>query len=424
MKFDERFLQHVWKFKLFDQNNFFDDKGRKIEVLESGTHNHNSGPDFFNAKVKIEDTVWAGNVEVHVNSSDWKKHSHHNDKAYDNVILQVVYKNDCQVIRTNGQEIPTAELKIQDRLMNDYDSLIQSDRQIACSDSILAVDNFVINSWLSSVLFERMQAKTDLVNLILEQNKNDWEEAFYTMTARAFGFKVNADPFELLSKSVSQKILSKHKNSVFQIEALLFGQSGFLEKDITEDQYFKDLQKEYKFLRAKYNLKPIEEHLWKFMRLRPQNFPTLRISQFADLISKSSHLFSKIIENNNLEEIKVLFNATASDYWTNHFTFGHESAGKQKIVGEEAVENIIINTVIPFLFIYGKSKDDDNIKDKALTFLEQMKAENNSVIRNWKEIGFNAPNAMFSQALIHLNNEYCSKKRCIECRIGINLIKF
>jgi hypothetical protein len=423
MKFDEHFLQHVWKLKLFDQNNFFDDKGRKIEVLESGTLNRDSGPDFFNAKVKIENTVWAGNVEVHVNSSDWKKHSHNDNKAYNNVILQVVYKNDYHVIQAGGLEIPTAELKINEKMMSDYDSLIHSERQIPCADLISGVDNFVINTWLSSVLFERMQSKTEILHQILDHNKNDWEETFYTFTARAFGFKVNADPFEMLAKSLPQKILSKHKNNRFQIESLLFGQAGFLEKDITEDKYFKDLKKEYHFLQSKYNLKPIDEHLWKFLRLRPQNFPTLRISQFADLISKSTHLFSKVLETDNIAEIKNLFNATASEYWNNHFTFGSESSGKPKTIGEDAVETIIINTVIPLLFIYGKFKDDDTVKDKSLSLLEKMKPENNSIIRHWQEIGFTPPNALFSQALIHLNNEYCSKKRCIECRIGIKLIK-
>ncbi len=423
MKFDERFLQYVWKFQLFDQTNFFDDKGRKITLIDSGIHNHDSGPDFFNAKVKIDDTVWAGNVEIHVNSSDWKKHAHTRDKSYDNVILQVVYNNDYDVVRTNGVEIPTAEIKINDKLLFEYESLIHSHEPIACAASILNVDNFIINSWLSSVLFERMQTKTEQINHILEHSKNDWEETLYIFTARAFGFKVNAEPFEMLAKSISQKILSKHKGNRFQIEALLFGQAGFLEKNICQDEYFQNLRKEYYFLQSKYSLKPLDEHLWKFLRMRPQNFPTIRISQFAHLISKSSHLFSKIVENVDIDELKKIFDAEASDYWSNHYTFGSESPTMLKTIGKEAVENLIINTVIPFLFIYGKHKDNDAIKDKALNFLEQMKPENNSIIRNWQNIGFNPPNALFSQALIHLTNEYCSKKRCIECRIGLKLMK-
>ena len=420
---NEEFLHHLWKFRLFDGKDLLTQSGEPIEILKCGEPNSDSGPDFFNAKIKIGKTIWAGNAEIHVNASDWETHKHHYDKAYDNVILHVVYEADKELKRKNGEIIPTLELKdrIPKNIYQKYLSFKSSRDWIPCGKQIKDVDSFTLNHWLDRLLAERLERKSISILESLKQNKNNWEETFYRQLARNFGLKINAEPFELLAKTLPVSVLGKHKNSLLQIESLLFGTAGLLEKDLKDD-YAVGIQKEFQFLKQKFKLKPIDASLWKFMRLHPPNFPTIRISQFANIIYKSSHLFSKIIEAKNEKAIRDLFFCETSEYWQIHYRFDKSSPKRKKILGNDAVNNIIINTIAPFIFIYGKEKGQENYVERALELLEKIPPEKNSIISKWKETGVNAKNAYETQALLQLKNEYCSKKQCLECSVGAKLL--
>lgn len=417
----EEFLHYIWKYKLYTSRNLKTTNGQSIEILNPGIHNFDSGPDFFNAKIKIDDTIWCGNVEVHINSSDWFSHNHNTNKAYDNVILQVVYHHDKEVFRTDGQLIPTMELKFDKRLLNNYENLIQSKLWIPCEKDISKIDPFIINQWIDKLAIERLEEKSNRINELLNQQNGNWENAFYIQLAQNFGFKLNSAPFELLAKSLPLIYLGKHKNNQLQLEAMLFGQAGFL-NDAVGDDYYKSLQQEYQFLKSKFNLKPIEKHLWKFLRSRPGNFPTIRIAQFAMLVYKSTALFSKIIESAKIDEVKELLQVEPSDYWATHYQFNKESVKKTKSLGETSVDVLIINTIIPFLFVYGKQTGNETIKQRALDFLEKIKSEKNSIVDTWRNIGIRSDNALSSQALIHLKNNYCNTKNCLNCQFGSQII--
>ncbi len=427
----EEFLWHIWKFRLFNNNNLQTTSGEEIKILKVGEHNSDSGPDFFNARIKIGNTTWAGNVEIHTNASDWHKHKHTTDKAYDNIILHVVHEADVKIHRRNGEEIPTLELKnrIPQNVYGKYFQFKSSKDWIPCEKQISSVDKFTLNNWLDRLLVERLERKSKAITDSLKQNKNNWEETFYQMLARNFGQKINSEPFELLAKTLPVSVLAKHKNNLLQIESLLFGTAGMLEKDFKDD-YPNELKKEFKFLKSKFKLKPIDSSLWKFMRLHPPNFPTIRISQFANLIYKSSHLFSKITEANSVKDTIKLLGTETSEYWQTHYRFDTSSpalllkdkGAKKKRLGSDSINTIIINTIVPFLFVYGKEKGEEKFCDRALAFLEKLEAENNSIILKWESIGVLSKTSYETQALLQLKNEYCSKKRCLECSIGARLL--
>lgn len=420
----EEFLHHIWKFRLFDQLELKTTKGELVEIQKPGEHNFDAGPDFFNGKIKVGETLWVGNVEVHVNSSDWKRHLHQNDKAYDNIILHVVNTADTILHRSTGEEIPTLEIKsrIHKKLYQNYLDFKSSTDWVPCENQISVVPEMIVNSTKDKLLLERLERKSQSILNSLKLNNNNWEETFYQNLARNFGFKTNAEPFELLAKSIPSGILAKHKSSRLQIEALLFGQAGMLFEHFS-DKYPQQLQNEYAFLKQKFKLQPIEKHLWKYLRLRPINFPSIRIAQFANLIYSSSHLFSKILELENASELKKMMDVTVSEYWESHFMLDRISSKKQKHLGDEAINNIIINTVVPFLFVYGKQKDDEKYVNRALLFLEQTSGENNAIIRKWEELGVSVKTAHSTQALIQLKNEYCNHKKCLNCSIGNYLLK-
>ncbi len=435
----EEFLHHLWKFRLFNNNKLQTTNGEELQIINTGEPNSDSGPDFFNARIKIGKTTWAGNVEIHIHASDWELHKHQHDKAYDNVILHVVHEADIDLKRKNarpddavgrGEIIPTLELK--NRIPKDvYGKYLQfrsSKDWIPCGKQLSWVDKFTLDNWLDRLLVERLERKSQPILDSLKQNKNNWEETFYQILARNFGLKVNSEPFEILARSLPYSVLAKHKNSLVQLEALLFGVAGLLEKQFKDD-YPKELQKEFKFLKQKFKLKPIDASLWKFMRLHPPNFPTIRISQLANLIYRSTHLFSKILETHN---IASLLQCETSAYWLTHYRFdrlsplssGRGAGGevKRKRLGEESINNILINTIIPFLFIYGKEKGEEKFCDKALALLEKIESENNSIISKWAELGIHTKSAYETQALLQLKNEYCSKKRCLDCAVGAKLL--
>ena len=418
----EDFLHYIWKHKLFADNLVTGD-GKKASVLKTGSHNYDAGPDFFNARITIGDTTWAGNVEIHVNSSDWYRHGHNTDENYDNVILQIVYNNDSRVTRTDGSEIPTAVLDFPEKLWRNYEQLMQSRKWIPCEDKIRHVDIFKISFWLNNLMVERLEDKAQAIEQDLKANTNNWEETFYHKLARNFGFKLNNQPFEMLAKSLPLNYLAKHKDDLLQVEALLFGQAGMLQANI-QDEYFRKLKSEYEFFRQKFGLQPMAGHLWKFMRSRPPSFPTIRISQFAYLVHKSSALFSQLLEADSAKELKILLSTEASQYWDTHYVFGKAAkSSKRKKLGEGSVENIIINTVVPFVFLYGKLRGKQEISDKALEYLEQLRPENNSVIKSWNKLGIKPENAFQSQGLLQLKNNYCNYARCLECQIGAQILK-
>jgi len=416
---NEEFLQFVWKSKLYKSINLQTDQNEPVEVIHCGDHNKNAGPDFLNAKIKIGSTLWAGSVEVHFDSSFWKKHHHSDDFNYQNVILQVVYKYTEPLI-LNGIHIPTLVLDIDSQMILSYQDLMDSKHWLPCKGSIHKIDQIFLDFWLNSLLIERLERKTAEIEQSLENNLSNWEESFYWKIARGFGFGLNADAFENTVKTLALNILAKHKNNLFQIEALLFGQAGFC-SEAPGDDYHQKLIEEYNFLKHKYNLSGIEKHQWKFLRLRPQNFPTVRLAQFAALIHHSSALFSKVIESKSVKELYNLLDCGPSLYWQEHYMFGKASKKNTKQLGKSSMDILIINTIVPFLFIYGASKDDESLKNKAISLLEQIEPEINTITKNWKEFGFEIPNAFYSQAFIQQRNEYCQKKRCLDCRIGNRL---
>ena len=424
MQLPEDFLHYVWRYKKFDFQGLTTTVGENIEIFQFGTYNTDGGADFNNARIQIGETIWAGNVEIHIKASDWLKHEHSKNPAYNNVILHVVFEADIVINNNVGQPIPTLELngRIPLKLKNTYLKLLNDKVWIPCASQVETVPDFTKMIWLDRLLIERLQQKTTIIAKALERNNNDWEMTFYQMIARSFGLKINVEPFERLAQTIPLITLAKHKNSIFQLEALLFGQSGLLEDDFNED-YPNRLKKEYQFLSHKHNLSPLPKTIWQFLRLRPPSFPTVRIAQFAALVHQSSHLFSKVLEAKDIKEIEKLFEVQISDYWLTHYVFDKESKKRKKSLGKATIQLIIINTIIPALFLYGQSKAEEKYKDRALKFLEQLPAEKNKVIENWLSLGFKADSAYQTQSLLQLKKHYCDQKRCLSCSIGNSVMK-
>lgn len=422
---NEDFLHFIWKYRLYKNNKLFTTDNQVLEIISCGLQNSHSGPDFFNARIKLDNTVWAGNIEIHVCSSDWNLHNHSKDEAYNNVILHVVYEHNDEIILKNGIKIPTLELKnlIHPNILKKYHALLQSKKWISCSGQISAIPLVQIQNWLSRLAVERLENKTNNVLGLVKKLHNDWNEAFYVSLAKHFGMKVNAEPFEMLALSLPQKIISKHKNNLLQIEALLFGQAGLLEGDESQQEYKHTLKKEYLHLKKKYDLRPLPQGIWKFARIRPNSFPTLKMAQFAALCHASSHLFSKILETGNISELQKLFNVSTSEFWKKHYTFGKQSERNTGNLGVSSVQIIFINTVIPFLFAYGRHNNNRDLEEKAMTWLEEIKPEKNSIIKKWMNEGINPESAVTTQALIQLKNEYCNNLKCVNCGFGLALLK-
>ncbi len=417
----EEFLYFLWQNKLFDFDNLVTQDYEKVEVVNTGIRNNDSGPDFFNAKVRVGEHLWAGNVEIHVKSSDWNKHKHSVDKAYDNVILHVVSENDVIVKNSKNRILPTIELKFNKRLYDNYMQLITNKGYIPCSDFLGKIDFFYLKSWQNRLLVERLERKSAEVLEAFVKNNNSWAETFYQFLAKNFGFKQNALPFEMLSKSLPYKYIAKHSDNLTQIEAMLFGQGGFLE-DNKIDQYYSLLKREYLYLKNKFSLKSIDSYLWKYMRLRPQNSPFLRLSQFANLLSKRVNFFYEIIETEDIEKLKSFFKVNASNYWTENSNFEKKTEKRNVNLGEDSLNNILINTVSLFLFSFGLYNHEDRYSERALNLLETIKSEQNNIIDKWENVRIKTENSYESQSLIELYNEYCSKGKCINCSIGAKII--
>jgi hypothetical protein len=419
----ETLLHYVWKHKLYNSGKLLTEEGVPFEVIDSGTYNSNAGPDFFNAKIKIDGKVWVGNVEIHTASSDWYKHQHEKDKAYNSVILHVAENiNISEVHDSTGRLIPQWTIQISEQVQANYSFLLDTDISIPCLGKISEIPEVYLTDWKNALLIERLERRTNTLLHLLQEHKNDWNEVFYITLSRNFGFGINNDAFERLAKSLSLKIVRKHQDSIIQTEALFLGQAGLLDDEQSEDDYFLELQKEYAFLRKKYNLNPLEPHIFRSLRIRPNNFPHIKIVQLAWIIRKEQGLFSNLLAISELEPLYSLFISETAEYWLTHYHFGKVSVKKTKNLGLSAVQLLVINTVVPVFFAYGKMKNMETYTERAIQFLELLKPESNSIITLFSHSGMQIQNACDSQALMQLKREYCEQKKCIYCRIGHQLL--
>ena len=419
---NERLLQFIWQFRYFNQSSLHTTDGRPLQILNQGILNRNSGPDFSEARIKIDTTLWVGNIELHVNASHWHQHKHAADKNYHNIILHVVWMNDEAVLDKYNHPIATLELQplVAKIMLQHFDRLMQSANAIPCAFALPVLSEISWLSWKERLTAERLQQKSGLILQWLETCNNNWEEVFWISLCRSFGIKVNADAFEQIAKTITVNLLAKHKNQIHQLEALLLGQAGLLNQNF-EDNYPILLQKEYSFLSKKYSLRPLHKPP-VFLLMRPSNFPTVRLAQLAMLVHRSHHLFSKIRSAKKLTELLQWFDITANDFWNYHFTLTDATPYQPKTLGRAFIQNIIINSIVPVLFAFAINKNNDLLKEKALDFLIALKPEQNGVTKKWKTYNVANTNALHSQALIHLKNNYCDSKRCLNCAVGVKLL--
>ena len=421
----ELLLNYVWKHKIFPLKMLQTATGESVEVIDAGLPNTNAGPDFFNAKLKIGGTLWVGNIEVHTLASDWMRHGHDKDAAYDNVILHVAETVDCEVFRANGAPVPQLQLSCPESVRRHYDELSHTEIYPPCYSILSSLPKLTVHSWLSALQVERFEQKARAIAARLERYNNHWEDVFFITLARNFGFGLNGDAFEAWASRLPFRAIDKHRDDLFQVEAFFFGQAGLLDEELPDaDGYYLKLQKEFRYLQHKFELSvPMTATQWRFLRLRPGNFPHVRLAQLANLYYKVRSLFSRIMEADTLEAVRKLLTVTTSPYWEEHFNFRKVSSSREKQVGKNAQNLIIINTVIPFLYAYGLHKADELLCERATGFLESLKAEDNHIIRHWSGAGLPVSTAADSQALLQLQKEYCDKKDCLRCRFGFEYLR-
>ena len=419
----EDFLHYIWKYKKFQFQKLETTAGESIFIKSVGQHNLNSGPDFFNAQIKIGNQLWAGNVEIHIKSSDWFLHSHEQDKAYDNVILHVVWEHDTEVFRKDNSPIPTLQLKdfIELSTLNNYQKLFSNQNKwINCENEFSTIDEFVLKNWLERLYFERLQRKSQTIEKLLKASKNDWESVFFKMLTKNFGLKVNGDAFFSLAESLDFSIVRKTQSSQKRLEALLLGQAGLLDEGF-EDAYYLSLVEDYQFIKQKFKLKNSQVLPVQFFRLRPPNFPTIRLSQLASLYHEHQNLFSKVMMSNELEHFYNLFKVSTSEYWKTHFTFQKASKVSVKQLSKSFIDLVLINTILPIKFCYAKEKGKD-VNDDIIKIANQICSEKNSIIDAFNNLKTVSNSSLHSQALIQLKTEYCNKNNCLKCAIGNQLL--
>ena len=416
---NEHLLQFIWQHLYFNREELSTIQHEPVQIISQGLLNTNQGPDFLHAKLLINNVTWAGTIELHLKTSDWHKHGHTNDEHYNNVVLHVVYEHD----ETNNETIPILELKnrISTSLLRHYRQLMEQNNFVACENQLQQVNDIIWDSWKERMVAERLQQKNEYIQKILLQTNRNWEEAFWQLLARNFGGPLNAEAFEAVAQTLPVTLLAKHKNQIHQLEALLFGQAGLLQGEFAED-YPIMLQKEYKFLQQKHQLKPVHQPI-HFLRMRPSNFPTIRLAQLAMLIHQSSHLFSKVMEAKSVDAVREMFSVTANDYWHYHYMLNEQSAFRKKQLGKTMIDNILINTIIPLLFVYADEQHNERTKEKAIQWLQQMPKEKNSVTQQWEQAGATHQSAFDSQALLYLKKNYCIAKRCLQCAVGNSILK-
>ena len=418
----EQLLHYVWKHKIFPLKELKTTTGQQVEVIDTGLANTDAGPDFFNAKLKLDGVLWIGNIEIHERSSDWFKHGHHADAGYNSVILHIASEIDTEISRSNGERIPQIQLICPEAVRTNYKELLETDSYPPCYRIIPSLPPFTAHSWMTALQMERFEQKATLLNERLKRCQGNWEDAFFITLARNFGFGLNGDAFETWAHRLPFRAVDKHRNDLFQIEAIFFGQAGILE-DSDGDGYYLRLKKEYTYLQHKFGLIPMDASLWRFLRLRPANFPHIRIAQLACLYHRAYGLLSRIMETETLQGVRDILKGGTSEYWINHYTFGGSSPSRPKTLSNTSLDLLIINTVVTFLYAYGLHKGNRVLCARAGSFLEELKAENNYITRMWEQCGMKASNAADSQALIQLKKEYCDKKKCLYCRIGYEYLK-
>ena len=418
----EQLLHYVWKHKIFSLKELKTTTGQQVEVIDTGLANTDAGPDFFNAKLKLDGVLWIGNIEIHERSSDWFKHGHHADTGYNSVILHIASEIDMEISRSNGERIPQIQLICPEAVRTNYKELLETDSYPPCYRIIPSLSPFTAHSWMSALQMERFEQKATLLNERLKRCQGNWEDAFFITLARNFGFGLNGDAFETWAHRLPFRAVDKHRNDLFQIEAIFFGQAGILE-DSDGDGYYLRLKKEYTYLQHKFGLIPMDASLWRFLRLRPANFPHIRIAQLACLYHRAYGLLSRIMETETLQGVRDILKGGTSEYWLTHYTFGGSSPSRPKTLSNTSLDLLIINTVVTFLYAYGLHKGNRVLCARAGSFLEELKAENNYITRMWEQCGMKASNAADSQALIQLKKEYCDKKKCLYCRIGYEYLK-
>ena len=428
----EALLHYCWKHKLLPLGTLETTDHQKVEVIDPGLHNMHAGPDFFNAKVKIDGTLWVGNVEIHERASDWYTHGHDHDAAYDNVVLHVCSDIDT-VVKTHGGNIPPQlRIEVPQYVIDQYQELLNTDRYPPCYKIIPTLSRLTVHSWMSALQTERLEQKTRAITHRVNLCDGSWEAGCFMTIARNYGFGVNGEAFELWAQSLPPHAMDHHRDDPFQVEAVFMGQAGLLEPESIPERYreaalsegyFTRLRNEYLYLRHKFGMKPIDFKLWKFLRMRPQNFPYIRISQLATLYCSRRATLSELVECTTVKQLNEALSTNVSPYWKTHYIFGSVSDHQEKHLSPASKRLLIINTVIPLLFAYGRHKGDERLCDRSFDLLEQLQAEDNNIVRMWSECGLNVTNAGDSQALIQLKKEYCDRRDCLRCRIGYEYLK-
>ena len=421
----EQLLHYVWRHRLYGQVPLFTTKHQQVEVIDPGLPNRNAGPDFFNAKLKIDGVLWVGNVEIHTHARDWYAHGHQTNPMYDNVILHVVEEADAEVCRPDGEPLPQVVMHCPDAIAQRYDALKTADYYPPCYEIIPTLSTLTVHSWLSALQVERFQQRAELIMARLQRSEGDWEACLFTTLARNYGFGLNGDAFELWAGRLDFRAMAKHRNDLFQIEAFFFGQAGLLEETVKEaDDYYLKLQREYRYLQHKFGLAtPMDASTWRMLRLRPGNFPHVRIAQLAYLYHHSDALFSRLMEAQSEVDALRLLQTKADGYWRTHYLFNVLSPSSDKRMGLNSLNLILINTVIPMLYAYGMHRGSEGHCERATTFLEHLKAEQNHIIKMWQQCGLTVECAADSQALIQLKKQYCDRHDCLRCRFGYEYLK-
>ena len=419
----EQLLQYIWQHRLWRSEDMTTNDGRHVRVLDPGLLNTDAGPDFFNAKVEIEGQTWVGNIEMHVRASDWKRHGHDHDHAYDSVILHVVDKDDAPVFRSNGERIPQLVLQVSPLFNESYNQLVNSRTALPCESVIKRVPSLTITEWIERLAFERLHGKVQRVRDLLDMYNGSWEDVCYVTLSRNLGFGINNEAFERLARRTPLRLLHKHSDSLLQIEALLLGQAGMLDPSTpSNDAYYKHLCSEYAFLANKFSLQPMEHEAWKLFRIRPQNFPYRRIAMLAHYIEGSFRLMSDILDANGEKELRKLFQVELTGYWRNHYTFNKPTENPSPALSNNSIDIVLINTVAPLYYAYGEITGSYALTDKAVELLESLKPESNSIVKTFVAAGIDCDSALTSQALIELKRSYCDARKCIYCKIGHHLL--
>jgi hypothetical protein len=419
----EDFLHYIWQHKKFDFLDLRTTNDEKLSIIKVGEFTQLAGPDFFNAQIEIDQQKWAGNVEIHIKSSDWYVHNHERDDNYDSVILHVVWEHDAAIFRKDNSEIPVLEIKnyVSSTLVQKYEKLKATKSWIFCENEIKTIPSFVFKNWQERLFFERLERKSNPIETLLLENKNDWEATFFCFLAKNFGLNTNGESFFKIAQSIPFSILRKEAFEVENIEAIFFGSSNLLEND-KEDNYFKNLKQRWEYIQNKHQLQLVYIETVQFFKHRPDNFPTIRLSQLANLYHTHQNLFSKSINAKNIEELYQIFQISVTDYWKVHYNFDKVSPKKAKFLSKTFIDLLIINTIIPFRFAYEKSLGKET-SEENIEFLEKISAEKNAIINKFNAIGITSKNAFETQSLLQLKNEYCDKSKCLQCSIGLEFFK-